>query len=534
MKRFAARVLFGVFVAVLWFGVLILGVVFWGRWEFESALVSNRFIQARYGGGEWPLTAETALDPAKLDVAERESWIGPGKSTQPVPLTAEQVQARWLDRALHFAGLPELLRFTFARMYRVDVYAVDARGQLVARYPEILDRPAIPASEVLAGPLAALLLHDTDTSTENPVWITDPAGSGDPPWVIRIPSTATPRPKSPSLPADKAVQFLFVPRQTEQQDPSLWESEYFAMRPYYVEDDPPPGPGQPRGAFIAVNNVGLRDYDVILPKPPGVCRVLCVGASTTYEGMHNLLTYPAFVEYLLNKQAGTRRVDVINGGVSGMNSAKHRVKLADYLFLQPDIVVLYLGANDVMHVIYPSMKIWLDGPRQLLSLRPVKRLLWRAVLPDEAEIDRRIQQIQEDLKAVAEGFMARGVRVVFCTFAAPDPARLTGEERSYLEYCIEREWGGDQCSYAAYYYLLSRYNQGLRRMAAEMDVPCIPVAESIPDGLTFFGDICHMRNAGIERKARIIAKALEPLIEVCPAGPNASEAGTPRTGSPDN
>lgn len=534
MKRLAGRIFFGLFVAVLWIAALMLGVVFWGRWESESALVSNPFIQARFGAGEWPLTAESALDPAKLDLAEREAWIGPGKSIRPLPLTPQQERQRWLERARYFADLPDPLRYTFARMYRVDVYGVDDRGLLVARYPEALDAPGLPASEVLSDPIAGLLLEDPGDAAENPIWMADPTESGDPPWVILFHNT-TPYPPDPHPhSADTAVLFLLAPRPTEWSGSTMWDSEYFAMRPYYVEDDPPPGPGQPRGAFIAINNVGLRDYDLILPKPSHVCRVLCVGASTTYEGMHNLLTYPVFMEYLLNRQARVRRVDVINGGVSGMNSTKHRVKLADYLFLQPDVAVFYLGVNDVMHIIYPTMKIWLDGARQLLSLRPVKRLLWRIILPDEEEIDRRIHQVQENLKATAEGLKTRGVKVVFCTFAAPDPAYLSREERVYLEYCIEKEWGGDQCSYAAYYYLLSRYNLGISHMAAELNVPLIPVAESLREGLAFFGDICHMRNAGIERKARIIAEALKPLIEKCLAEEDVPAAGTPKNGSPGN
>ncbi len=535
MKHAAARFLFGVIVAVLWTGVLVLGVVFWGRWEFESSLVNNRFIQARYGGGDWPLTADTQLDPAKLDIAEREKWIGPGKSLQPVPLTAEQQRDRWLARTSHFASLPEPLRYTFARMYRVDVYAADDRGRVINRYPDELAAPGgVPAGEILPEALTALLEADPGVADENPLWVMDPARTGSPPWAIRFQQGQAVHETAFGNASEPATRFLFVPRNVDSPEHSLWDSEYFAMRPYYLEDDPPPGPGQPRGAFISINNVGLRDYDVVLPKPSDVCRVLCVGASTTYEGMHNLLTYPSVVEYLLNRKIGTRRVDVINAGVSGMNSAKHRVKMADYLFLQPDIVVFYLGANDVMHVIYPTMKIWLDGPRQLLSLRPVKRVLWRIVLPDEPEIDSRIRNIQEDLKAVAEGFLARGVQVVFCTFAAPDPDLLTAEERSYLEYCIEREWGGDQCSYAAYYYLLSRYNLGLRQMSDNLGAPCIPVAESVNGGLKWFGDICHMRNPGIEKKARVIAEALEPLVGTCPGGVTLSGAGIPRNGSTGN
>ena len=179
MKHLAARILFSLFVAALWTAALMLGVVFWGRWEFESSLVNNRFIQARYGTGEWPLTAESALDPAGLNVTEREAWIGPGKSIRPLPLTAEQERQRWLERARYFTELPEHLRYTFARMYRVAAYGVDDRGLLVVRYPEALETPGLPVSEVLSEPMAGLLLEGLGHAAENPAWIADPTGSGD-------------------------------------------------------------------------------------------------------------------------------------------------------------------------------------------------------------------------------------------------------------------------------------------------------------------------------------------------------------------
>ncbi len=514
MKRLAARAAFVAAVAGLWAVALMLAVVLWGRWEVEHALVTNRFIQARFGMGEWPLQAETAIDPAALDVAEREQWIGPGKSAGRLPLTETQEAERWLARARLFGALPVPLRFTFARLYRVAVFGADEEGRLAARYPDEPESAGAPVEYVLPPPLAALLRHPPDSAVSSPARVPYPAGPDGPPWAIVAHAPAPP--DWDALPLVRHASWhLFMPLEPGEDAASLWESEYFTMRPYYFEDNPPPAPHQPRGAMIAINNVGLRDYDIILPKPPGSCRVLCVGASTTYEGMHNLLTYPSLVEYRLNRRLGGRRVDVINGGVSGMNSAKHRVKAADYLFLEPDIAVFYLGANDVMHVVYPTMKVWLDGPRQFLSLRSVKRLLWRWMLPDDAEIGRRIRRAQDDLRAVAEAFLQAGVRVVFCTFAAPDPAALSSEERAYLEHCIEREWGGEQCSYNIYYYLLSRYNEGLRQMAEELGAPCVPVAESMRTGLAIFGDICHMRNAGIERKAEIIADALDPLVREC-------------------
>ena len=51
--------------------------------------------------------------------------------------------------------------------------------------------------------------------------------------------------------------------------------------------------------------------------------------------------------------------------------------------------------------------------------------------------------------------------------------------------------------------LLMQWLQG----APEAGILYIPVAEQLRGGAEIFGDICHLRNPGIEAKAAIIADA---------------------------
>ena len=57
------------------------------------------------------------------------------------------------------------------------------------------------------------------------------------------------------------------------------------------------------------------------------------------------------------------------------------------------------------------------------------------------------------------------------------------------------------------------FNREIEALARELGAPCIPVAEEVTGGTAVFGDICHMKNRGIEKKARVIMRHLLPLLE---------------------
>jgi len=103
--------------------------------------------------------------------------------------------------------------------------------------------------------------------------------------------------------------------------------------------------------IFRTNNLGLRrDDDTVEAKPRGTRRVLIVGDSQSEGIVNNDESYSAGLERALNTRGGgTRRVEVLNGAVSGYSP------LLEYLWLrergrrlQPDIIVLalYVG-NDI-------------------------------------------------------------------------------------------------------------------------------------------------------------------------------------------
>ncbi len=110
------------------------------------------------------------------------------------------------------------------------------------------------------------------------------------------------------------------------------------------------------GRSVTINSLGLRGAEVMQPKPPGVFRVIVTGGSTTFGfgASSDSATIPAYLEQILRQQTGLK-VEVINAGVPGYDSAQELVQLELRLLqLQPDMVIVYDGANDLFDATLPD------------------------------------------------------------------------------------------------------------------------------------------------------------------------------------
>ena len=97
------------------------------------------------------------------------------------------------------------------------------------------------------------------------------------------------------------------------------------------------------------NHLGFRGRDVVQPKPAGRTRLVCLGGSTTYgDATDDDHTYPVLLEQALRAARPGRDIEVINAGVLSYTTAETLASLAfRCLDLQPDVLVLYEGINDV-------------------------------------------------------------------------------------------------------------------------------------------------------------------------------------------
>jgi lysophospholipase L1-like esterase len=311
-------------------------------------------------------------------------------------------------------------------------------------------------------------------------------------------------------------------------DESLWETPWWEYRKNALLETTWRG----RVCRVETNSRGFRSADVKLPKPPGTCRIACVGASTTIEGWTNDTTYPAVVQRRLRTEFATDRIEVVNCGISSLTSQSELKKLPDYLALEPDLVVEYNGINDVSEIVARVLKA---SPRRLRLLRRsefLARVLNRWLVPPSALIEQEMRErVRPNLSALAEQSAQAGVEVVFCSFAVPHPALITRAERIFLDYSIRLDWQGEFIGLRAYVEWIGVYNRLLREMCHEHGWRYIPVAEEMPGEFQYYTDFCHMTDKGIEKKAEIIAAHLSE-----PVGTRLSRArsaaGTPRGDGP--
>ena len=268
------------------------------------------------------------------------------------------------------------------------------------------------------------------------------------------------------------------------------------------------------GVTMDTNNFGFRDDDVVVPKPEGVFRIICVGGSTTEEGATNGATYPNLVENRLREAFPDRAIEVVNCGTSGPPSWGHLARLGEYLELEPDLIVLYIGVNDIRT--YYELIAKFDGAtwQRLLGLShfacdSFNRLLY----PSGATSRQRLASLSlANIEAMDNVATSRGIPVVLCSFAYPDLPDLEECEVQLYDYCLRNEWPDKCITLETYCDFMQIYNDEMKDVCRRQQICYIPVAENLKGGAEYFGDYCHMLDAGIQRKAQIIAHYIGKYI----------------------
>lgn len=85
-----------------------------------------------------------------------------------------------------------------------------------------------------------------------------------------------------------------------------------------------------------------------LPKPAGTRRILVVGGSTVVGFPYpSELAFPRHVEAALQAQSDNAEViEVLNAGITAMNSATEVAVVQEGLRVQPDVIIVYTGHNE--------------------------------------------------------------------------------------------------------------------------------------------------------------------------------------------
>jgi lysophospholipase L1-like esterase len=146
------------------------------------------------------------------------------------------------------------------------------------------------------------------------------------------------------------------------------ESGALEIRPDWVNDGDGLRGRRGRRAGRQFLYPGFRPTRIASPKPDGRIRVLALGGSTTfglYVGAE--AAFPASLERRLSARAGGRDVEVVNLGCAGFASDRVLALLRSALALEPDLVVVYTGHNEMLGG--PATEGGALGPAQRLRAR---------------------------------------------------------------------------------------------------------------------------------------------------------------------
>ena len=343
--------------------------------------------------------------------------------------------------------------------------------------------------------------------------------------------------KSTEAPVAFILRHLTVEAEVVYQRPMGVIPERFSItlrerEPIFLPPDPPLGPEfsseipnvrykrnwRPEGQMATYNNYGFRDDDIVMPKPEGLFRIVCIGGSTTEEGNTNDQTYPNIMERKLQERFGAERVEVINCGISGIHSYHERRRMEDFLALDPDLIVYYNGINDICHEHFPAIRAMApEGARRMLASKLLTRVFNRRLLPaDDTLVDFMWRSTFRNLRAMALRARECGVDFAVCSFAYPRLERLGFRDRIYLDMNTREVYNGAYINYASLTHLLDLHNRLVRRLCEEEKLFYIPAQEHLDAGSDHFFDTCHMTPLGLEYKTNIIgayvARRIEPRL----------------------
>jgi len=317
-----------------------------------------------------------------------------------------------------------------------------------------------------------------------------------------------------------AAEFYFAPYPSTERPPalvslfvreSMYEIPWCRLRPHKYRDD------TVAGWVIWTNNAGFRGPDIVLPKPAGAYRILCVGGSTTFEGVRNHLTYPAILQRKLRKHFNTDRIEVVNGGVNAINSDQELKQFPNYLAIQPDLIVHYNFVNDISIILKRIEQH--DAANRMAKIRALAsgstflqcHLPSLLAVPEQALQDTIESFTLKNECAMMEQARQHGVEWVACSFAYPDISRLdASQRRSFMNIYNPGFFilGGLE----SYIRAVTFYNRRIQECAGRAGNQYIPVAERLSTATDCFEDVCHLYANGIAEKADIIFEHLRPRI----------------------
>lgn len=277
-------------------------------------------------------------------------------------------------------------------------------------------------------------------------------------------------------------------------------------------------PGEHRSGPVtaSINQDGFAGAE-LKPDGPDLFRIAAVGDSCTYGDGNAVHTYPAIMQKILDeRERPGRRYEVVNAGISGMNSelALRRLR-TKVLSLEPDLVTIYIGWNDLMKfdpaaqtlsagaspVARALDHLWLvKGLRKLIffHLRPYLR-------PPATGPESRTGRFADFKPDIYEGNLREIIRTVRSIGSQPVLLTLPTVVRPEMTAADLRRAGVIFPYFSSAYGvgdlldLIATYNATIHRVGLEMSVPVLDIArvfEQVEAPEEYLFDTMHATTKG--------------------------------------
>ena len=301
------------------------------------------------------------------------------------------------------------------------------------------------------------------------------------------------------------------------------------------------------------NSLGFRGKEII--EAEGKYKIIAVGGSTT-ECFY-LSDGDTWVDHLEKKMNQFNdRYWINNAGLGGHTSYGHSVQLHDHIFkLKPELILMLVGINDVgtdidqqkftnnpgerkglkaktknmaLHSEVIDMAInfgrLLQAAQKGLIDRPFKRNLSEHTLTNQEDLSSILNKHQQKyltgyrdrIEQIADACRARNIELVLITQAAPygrgsDPYESINLETVVVDVGVGADIVQSPNGYVAWR-VLELYNQVLRDIATEQDVPLIDLAEEMPKSYKYYYDHIHFGKDGSRKASEIIHRNLIKIL----------------------
>ena len=278
---------------------------------------------------------------------------------------------------------------------------------------------------------------------------------------------------------------------------------------------------------IKVNQYGFRGDDFSMPKAANTFRIFAIGESSTFgwKGVDShQQAWPAQLQKKLRAAYPDRAIEVINAGVPGYTSVEQRV---NYMLrisqLEPDALLIYHGNNDIDWSWVPRVKTNLIYEREVVAppdtslvnellelsyvymeLRSIIGRLGGAYSsvekhdePDPVAMD----MLENNLKGLKNDGVRDGLKVAIATFAhgldeQGGADQFSDDEKELGVPAIGRWFQYLSIQGARKSYVV--YNDMVRRLAKEENIPLNDLADLIPKTTEYHTDWCHLTVKGHE------------------------------------